>query len=216
MIKVLLVDDHELVRTGIRRLLEDVADIDVCGEASSGEEALSTVGECRPDVVLMDLSMPGIGGLETTRKLSLNAPDIGVIIVTVHTDAPFPSRLMQAGAMGYLSKGGSLDEMLHAIREVNEGGRYISPKIAQNLALSLMDEKESPFSALSERELQVVFMLIQGQKVTDISEKLNLSPKTISTYRHRVFDKLKIQNDAGLTRLAMCHGLLDGYFPGNQ
>ncbi len=211
MIKVLLVDDHELVRTGIRRLLEDVADIDVCGEASSGEEALSTVTDCRPDVVLMDLSMPGIGGLETTRKLSLHAPEVAVIIVTVHTDAPFPSRLMQAGAMGYLSKGGSLDEMLHAIREVKGGGRYISPNIAQNLALSLMDEEdETPFSVLSERELQVMFMLIQGQKVTDISEKLNLSPKTISTYRHRVFDKLKVKNDAGLTRLAMRHGLLDG------
>ncbi|WP_092996262.1 UvrY/SirA/GacA family response regulator transcription factor [Thiohalomonas denitrificans] len=216
MIKVLLVDDHELVRTGIRRLLEDIEDIEVCGEASSGEEALNRVAECHPDVVLMDLSMPGIGGLETTRKLSLNSPDVAVIIVTVHTDAPFPSRLMQAGAMGYLSKGGSLDEMLHAIREVKEGGRYISPKIAQNLALSLMDEEESPFSVLSERELQVMFMLIQGQKVANISEKLNLSPKTISTYRHRVFEKLKVQNDAGLTRLAMCHGLLDGYLSSNQ
>ncbi|WP_303902653.1 UvrY/SirA/GacA family response regulator transcription factor [Thiohalomonas denitrificans] len=216
MIKVLLVDDHELVRTGIRRLLEDIEDIEVCSEASSGEEALNRVAECHPDVVLMDLSMPGIGGLETTRKLSLNSPDVAVIIVTVHTDAPFPSRLMQAGAMGYLSKGGSLDEMLQAIREVKNGGRYISPNIAQNLALSLMDEKESPFSVLSERELQVMFMLIQGQKVASISEKLNLSPKTISTYRHRVFEKLKVQNDAGLTRLAMCHGLLDGYLSSNQ
>lgn len=212
MIRILLVDDHELIRTGIRRLLEDSPDIEVCGEASSGEQALSVVGTCHPDVVLMDLNMPGIGGLEATRKLAKKAPGVAVIIVTVHTDAPFPGRLIQAGAMGYLSKGGSLDEMLHAVREVHAGRRYISPSIAQNLALTLMGsdgQNENPLAALSDRELQVMLMLIQGQKVTEISDRLHLSPKTVSTYRHRVFDKLKVENDAGLARLAMRYGLLE-------
>lgn len=211
MTKVLIVDDHELVRTGIRRLLEDVSTVEVVGEAESGEEAIEIVRQRSPDVVLMDITMPGIGGLEATRKLKKAAPGVAVIALTVHTDAPFPGRLMQAGAMGYLSKGGSVDEMVHAIGEVHEGRRYISPAIAQNMALHALegDDGESPFASLSQRELQVVMMLVQGQNVHDISDKLHLSPKTVSTYRYRVFDKLGVRNDAGLTRLAIQFGLLD-------
>ncbi len=215
MIKVLIVDDHELVRTGIRRLLDDIEDISVVGEASSGEEALEAIRTKSPNVVLMDVNMPGIGGLEATRKVRQVAPGVGVIALTVHTDAPFPGRLIQAGAMGYLSKGGSLDEMVHAIREVAEGRRYISPSIAQDLAFSALDRddsatEESPFAELSHRELQVVLMLVQGHSVSDISGKLHISPKTVATYRYRVFDKLGVRNDAGLTRLALRFGLLDG------
>lgn len=210
MIRVLLADDHELVRTGIRRLLDDIADIEVCGEAQDGEEALAAVRELKPDVVLMDLSMPGIGGLEATRKLARSSPETAVIIVTVHIDDPFPSQLIKAGAMGYLSKGATLDETVHAIHEVHEGRRYITPAIAQKLALSSVDEECSPLESLSQRELQVMLMLVQGQKIADISGKLCLSPKTISTYRTRVYEKLGVKNDAALARLAMQYGLLDG------
>lgn len=210
MINVLLVDDHDLVRTGIRRLLDDVTGVKVIAEANSGEQALVSVREKRPDVVLMDVSMPGIGGLETTRKLKQFAPDLPVIILSVHTDDPFPSSMLKAGASGYLHKGCNIDEIVQAIKEVHNGKRYICSTIAQNLALTLLPGHEtSPFESLSQREMQVMLMLVQGEKVQGISNQLHLSPKTISTYRYRLFDKLNVRNDADLTRLAMRHGLLD-------
>lgn len=211
MINVLLVDDHELVRTGIRRLLSDAGGINVYAEAKDGETAISEVRKRRPDVVLMDVSMPGIGGLEATRKLKQIDSTLPVIILTVHTDDPFPTSLLKAGASGYLHKGCSLDEIVSAIKEVHAGHRYICSEIAQHLALSLLPGSDgSPFEHLSQREMQVMFMLVQGNKVQDISEKLCLSPKTISTYRYRLFDKLSVRNDAELTRLAMRYGMLDG------
>lgn len=211
MINVLLVDDHELVRTGIRRLLSDISGINVYAEAKDGESAIAAVRKKRPDVVLMDVSMPGIGGLEATRKLKQIDSDLPVIILTVHTDDPFPTSLLKAGASGYLHKGCTVDEIVTAIKEVHAGRRYICSEIAQNLALSLLPGSEgSPFDNLSQREMQVMFMLVQGNKVQDISEKLCLSPKTISTYRYRLFDKLSVRNDAELTRLAMRYGMLDG------
>jgi two-component system invasion response regulator UvrY len=210
MISVLIVDDHELVRTGIRRVLDDVPGIKVQAEAESGEEALKLVRKKRPDVVLMDVSMPGIGGLEATHKLNSIYPDLPVIILTVHTDDPFPSSLLKAGASGYLHKGCKVEEIVAAIKEVHAGGRYIGTAIAQNLALSLLPGNEgSPFDNLSQREMQVMLMLVQGEKVRDISEKLHLSPKTVSTYRSRLFEKLGVRNDADLTRLAIRHGMLD-------
>jgi two-component system invasion response regulator UvrY len=211
MINVLLVDDHELVRTGIRRLLSDAGGINVYAEAKDGETAISEVRKKRPDVVLMDVSMPGIGGLEATRKLKQIDSTLPVIILTVHTDDPFPTSLLKAGASGYLHKGCSVDEIVSAIKEVHAGRRYICSEIAQHLALSLLPGSDgSPFEHLSQREMQVMFMLVQGNKVQDISEKLCLSPKTISTYRYRLFDKLSVRNDAELTRLAMRYGMLDG------
>lgn len=209
MINVLLVDDHELIRTGIRRLLTDVKGIRVYTEADSGETALELVRKSLPDVVLMDVSMPGIGGLETTRRLLQSHPQLKVIILTVHTDDPFPTQLLKAGAMGYLSKGCNVDEMVTAIHQVVEGRRYISPAVAQSLALTLLPGTESPFERLSQREMQVMLMLMQGNKMSDISDKLCLSPKTISTYRYRLYEKLGVRNDAELTRLAMRHGMLD-------
>lgn len=213
MINVLLVDDHELVRTGIRRLLSDVSGINVYAEAKDGESAIAAVRKKRPDVVLMDVSMPGIGGLEATRKLKQIDSGLPIIILTVHTDDPFPTSLLKAGASGYLHKGCTVDEIVTAIKEVNAGRRYICSEIAQNLALSLLPGSDgSPFDNLSQREMQVMFMLIQGNKVQDISEKLCLSPKTISTYRSRLFEKLAVRNDAELTRLAMRYGMLDGIY----
>lgn len=210
MINVLLVDDHDLVRTGIRRLLDDVTGVKVIAEANSGEQALVSVREKRPDVVLMDVSMPGIGGLETTRKMKLFAPDLPVIILSVHTDDPFPSSMLKAGASGYLHKGCNIEEIVQAIKDVHNGKRYICSAIAQNLALSLLPGHEaSPFESLSQREMQVMLMLVQGEKVQGISDQLHLSPKTVSTYRYRLFEKLSVRNDADLTRLAMRHGLLD-------
>ncbi|MDP2543634.1 UvrY/SirA/GacA family response regulator transcription factor [Photobacterium damselae subsp. piscicida] len=210
MINVFLVDDHELVRTGIRRLLEDVRGIKVVGEADSGEDAVKWCRANHADIILMDMNMPGIGGLEATRKILRFNPDVNIIVLTVHTENPFPTKVMQAGASGYLTKGAGPDEMVNAIRMVNSGQRYISPEIAQQMALSqFASNSENPFKDLSERELQIMMMITKGQKVTDISEQLSLSPKTVNSYRYRLFNKLDISGDVELTHLAIRHGMLD-------
>jgi two-component system invasion response regulator UvrY len=210
LISLLLVDDHDLVRIGMTRLLSDVKGIKVVGEANSGEDAVQMVKDLKPDVVLMDVKMPGIGGLEATRKILRSSPKTKVIAVTVYGEEPFPSRLLQAGAAGYITKGSSLDEMVQAIRTVFAGQRYLSPEVAQQLALKHFTDKEnSPFDSLSERELQVMLMITSGVKVQDISDKLCLSPKTVNSYRYRLFEKLGVNSDVELTHLAIRHGMLD-------
>jgi len=209
VIKVLVVDDHDLVRMGITRMLADISGIKVIGEAASGEDALRLARELSPQVVLMDVKMPGIGGLEATRKLLRQDPGIRVLAVTVCDEEPFPSRLLKAGAAGYLTKGAALEEMVRAIRVVASGQRYISPEIAQQLALKNLDEeKSSPFEVLSEREMQITMMIVGCQKVQEISDRLFLSPKTVNSYRYRIFEKLAIDSDVELTLLAVRHGLL--------
>ncbi|WP_462383779.1 response regulator transcription factor GacA [Pseudomonas sp. Marseille-QA0892] len=211
MIKVLVVDDHDLVRTGISRMLADIDGLKVIGEAESGEEALQKARDLKPDVVLMDVKMPGIGGLEATRKLLRSQPDAKVIAVTVCEEDPFPTRLLQAGAAGYLTKGAALDEMVTAIRQVFAGNRFISPQIAQQLALKsfMPQNKGSPFDSLSEREIQIALMIVNCHKVQTISDKLCLSPKTVNTYRYRIFEKLSITSDVELALLAVRHGMVD-------
>lgn len=212
MIKILLIDDHELVRIGIKRLLQDVQGIKVVGEASTGEEAVKAAKELIPDVALMDVQMPGIGGLEATRKMVRHNPDIKVIALTVYGDEPYPSRLLQAGAMGYITKGCDADEMVRAIRTAHSGQRYISSEIAQQLALKRFTKAEElPLDILSERELQIMLMITSGQKVQDISNKLCLSPKTVNSYRYRIFEKLSIHSDVELTLLAIRLGLVEGH-----
>jgi len=209
-IRVLLADDHALVRTGIRHILDESPGIDVVAEASSGEQAVELAREHHPDVVLMDVNMPGIGGMEATRKLAVVAPEVKVIVVSVHASDPYPSRLMEAGAQGYLTKDCSGEEIVTAVRRVHDGERYLAADIARQLADSLLSgSKGTPLDQLSQRELQVMLMIIQGHSVQSISDKLFLSPKTVSTYRHRVFQKLEVDNDVGLARFAIRHGLLD-------
>ncbi|WP_375738279.1 UvrY/SirA/GacA family response regulator transcription factor [Pseudomonas boanensis] len=211
MIRVLVVDDHDLVRTGITRMLADVDGLQVVGQAESGEEAIKKARELKPDVVLMDVKMPGIGGLEATRKLLRSHTDLKVVAVTACEEDPFPTRLLQAGAAGYLTKGAGLDEMIQAIRQVFAGQRFISPQIAQQLALKSFQPQagSSPFDLLSEREIQIALMIANCQKVQSISDKLCLSPKTVNTYRYRIFDKLSISSDVELALLAVRHGMVD-------
>lgn len=209
MINVMLVDDHGLVRTGIKRLLNDVSGIEVVAEAENGEQAIRQVRKERPDVILMDISMPGIGGLEATRKISQVLPDVKIIAVTIHDDDPFPARLLEAGAAGYLTKGCDVREIISAIRSVHLGKQYITPDIAHKLALSFVNEREkSPLERLTPRETQVMLMVVRGETNKAISERLCLSPKTTSTYRYRLFDKLGVENDVELTRFAIRHGLI--------
>ena len=211
MIRILIVDDHDLFRAGVRSILDHEDGLDVVGECASGEDALEAVRREAPDLVLMDINMPGIGGIEATRQILKLAPSVRVIAVTVLSDDPFPNQLLDAGALGYLSKGCSSDEMLEAIRMVMRGLHYISNDVAQKLTLAGFRShgESSPLRALTAREMQVMMMITSGQRNQQISDALFLSPKTVSTYRHRLFEKLDVTSDAELTRLAIRHGLID-------
>ena len=209
MITVLVVDDLELVRTGICRMLEDQADIQVIGQAESGEEAISLVRQHHPNVVLLDVNMPGIGGVETTRRLLQTAPDTRVLAVSGLAEEPYPSLLLKAGARGYITKGAPITEMVRAINKVMQGGKYFSADIAEQLASSyLSDTQTSPFDALSEREMQVAMMVVNCISAQEISDKLFVSVKTVNTYRYRIFEKLGIDSDVKLTHLAIRYGLI--------
>jgi|SRR5690554_1028394 len=211
MIKVLIVDDHELVRTGIMRMLRDSAALEVVGQASSGEEALDMTRELAPDIVLMDVRMPGMGGLEATRMLRQRHPEVRVIAVTACEESPLPTRLLQAGASGYLSKSTAISEVQLAIELVYAGEYYISPEIARQMALQsiVSQSPDNPFASLSGREMQIALLISRGTRIQAIAEQLNLSPKTINTYRYRIFEKLGLANDVELALFAVKHGIID-------
>ena len=209
MITVLVVDDNELVRTGICRMLEDQDGIQVIGQAESGEEAINIVRQQHPNVVLLDVNMPGIGGVETTRRLLQTAPETKVLAVSGLAEEPYPSLLLKAGARGYITKGAPITEMVRAINKVMQGGKYFSADIAEQLASSyLSDTQTSPFDSLSEREMQVAMMVVNCISAQEISDKLFVSVKTVNTYRYRIFEKLNIDSDVKLTHLAIRYGLI--------
>lgn len=215
-ITVLVVDDHALVRTGLRALLNAEPDISVIGEAASGEAALKMVREKKPDIVLMDIKMPGIGGLETTRRMLHSFPDVRVIAVTSQDEDPYPMKLIQTGAAGFLAKDCTSEELIDAIRRVSRGNRYVSAKIAQDLAIRSVtrgaDENKdasSQISGLSDREMQILVMLGNGFKVLQIAEKLMVTSKTVNTYRYRLYRKLGAKTDVELTHIAIRHQLVD-------
>jgi len=211
MINILLVDDHELFRAGMRSILEQHEDMTVIGEADSGETAVDFVRQSPPDVVMMDVNMPGIGGIEATRKITRIDEAIRVIAVTVLSDDPFPAQLLEAGAKAYISKGCPADEMFEAIKSVVTGKPYISNDVARKLTLAKLTGggEGTPLDKLSSREMQVMLMIIRGQNTQAISDALFLSPKTVSTYRHRLYEKLDVSNDVELTHFAIRHGLVD-------
>ncbi len=209
MIKVLVVDDHELVRTGICRMLVDTPEIQVIGEAESGEQAIELARLHQPDVVLLDVNMPGIGGVETTRRLLQSVPSAKLLAVSGLSEEPYPSLLLKAGASGYITKGAPLDEMVRAIRKVMQGGKYFSADIAEQLASSyLSDQQNSPFDLLSEREMQVAMMVVNCVSAQEIADRLFVSVKTVNTYRYLIFEKLQIDSDVKLTHFAMRYRLI--------
>jgi len=210
-IRVVIVDDHDLVRFGFKSLLSAQAGIEVVETLSSGEEAINWCRDNKGnvDIILMDVNMPGIGGVEATHRISKAWPDIGIIIITVHAEGPLPKQLLNGGALGYLTKGNGVEEMITAIRDVHEGKHYIAKDIAQQLALSVLPGETNPIDSLSMRETQVLMMIAQGSKTQKISEILNLSPKTISTYRSRLYEKLDVSSDIEMLHLAMKYGVLD-------
>lgn len=208
-IRIYIVDDHALVRTGMRMILSGEADIEVVGEAESGEEALPEIRRLKPDVVLCDLHLPGVSGLEVTERIVKGDYGPRVIVVSVLEDGPMPKRLIEAGASGYVGKGGDAGELLRAVRSVSAGKRYLASSIAQNLALSGLDGVDSPFDMLSARELEIAMLLMQGLRQEQIAKRLNVSAKTVNTHKTRMFDKLQINDTIALARLASQYGLSD-------
>jgi two-component system invasion response regulator UvrY len=210
MISVLLVDGHELVRTGIEALLNAAEDIAVVGVAKSGEEAVDAMATLSPDVVLMDVNMPGIGGIEASRKILQDNPEAKIITLSFNNDDPITPQLFKLGVLGFISKNSPVDEMINAIRKVVAGDCYLSADVVNNLATQgLPGYYESPFSKLSRRESEVVNLILQGKSIKEMSELLILSDKTVNTYRYRLYDKLNIKNDVELTRLAFKFGHID-------
>jgi DNA-binding NarL/FixJ family response regulator len=209
MIEVVVVDDHALLRNGVCHMLAAETDIEVVAEADSGEQAIAILRGRSADVVLMDIGMPGIGGLEATHKLLRMHPEIKVVVVTSQQQDPMPKLLLDAGAVGYLTKGRPFQEIVAAIRKVYAGKRYVSNDIAQVIALNKAGETESPIDSLSKREIQVLLMIGKGMKNSEISDKLCLSPKTVSTYRSRLFSKLDVHSDVELAQLALRYRLID-------
>jgi len=208
MIRIALVDDHALMRTGLRMILEKQPDMEIVGEADDGERGLTLIKQTQPDIALVDVHMPGISGVELTERARRAKISTRIVILTVASEAPFPRRLLEAGAWGYLTKGCPAEELVKAIRQVADGKRYIGADVVQQLALATMDGDESPFQKLSARELEIAIMLSQGHKANTIAKRLHLSEKTVATYKARLFEKLGIDNVVALANLASVHGLL--------
>lgn len=210
MIKIVVADDHELVRNGIRRLLEDNQDFDVVAEVSSGEQAVQFCRKTPPNVVLMDVNMPGIGGLEATTKITRLSEDIFVLCLSMYTEHPIPAQVMQAGAHGFITKDADRNSMVNAIYKVAAGQKYLPPEIAQSIALNKFGTgNENPFDSLSTRELNIALRIAKGDRVPDIAVGLSINAKTVNTYRYRMFEKLGVNSDVELTHLVLRHKLLD-------
>lgn len=208
MIKVFLLDDHALVRTGYRLILERETDMLVVGEAEDGESGLPLIRQLKPDVVLCDLHLPGVSGLEITERLARGDTNSKVVICSVQQDGPMPRRLMAAGAHGYVGKGCDAGELLRAIREAARGKRYLASDVAQHMALA-GNQGASPFEHLSPREMEVAKLLCQGLKLEEIGRRLHLSGKTVATHKYRLLDKLAIKDTVSLARLATQYGVHD-------
>jgi two-component system invasion response regulator UvrY len=210
MIHVLIVDEQELVRTGLRHILERCPEIAQITEVSTGEQAIAQCREIQPDVMLIDLSLPGLSAFEVTRRLKRVCPDTGIIVLAVHAKSPYPTRMLDAGASSYLTKDCDSGELVRAVQKVARGERYIGGEAAKQLALSIFPGRpESPFEELSAREMEVMLKLTEGNRIPDIANLLCLSPKTVATYKYRIYDKLGTRNEVDLLRMAMRYGLLE-------
>ena len=212
-IRVYIVDDHAIVRTGLRLTFKETQDIEVIGEAESGEAALPEIRRLKPDVVLCDLHLPGISGLEVTERIARGSTGARVIMVTVLADGPMPRRLLEAGAFGYVGKACESEELLRAVREVARGKKYLANIIAQGMALSGMSGNQtSPFDALTPREMEVALLLNQGMRQEAIAKHLSLSAKTVNTHKSRLFEKLAVRDSIALARMITQYGLVDAAY----
>jgi DNA-binding NarL/FixJ family response regulator len=210
MIKVLIADDHPIVRQGLRQILSDIPDMEVAGEAVNGQEALDRVRAGDWDVLVLDITMPDRSGFDILKELKHEQPHLPVLVLSIHAEEQFAVRVLKAGASGYLTKENAPDELVKAIRKVVGGGKYISRSLAETLAFSLDVTSGGPLhETLSDREFQVMRLIASGKTLTEIAETLSLSAKTISTYRTRLLDKLNLKTNAEVIRYAIENGLIE-------
>ncbi len=212
MIRIVIADNQNLFRISFAKILRDMRNVQVVGIASNGEEALSLARSQKPDIIMMDIILPGMGGIEATQRISRVDSRTSVIAVTACIQTPFPAQMLKAGALGFLTKNVDLTELEVAIRRVFAGKRYVCSEVAQDLAsYAYEDNVDSPFELLSNREMQIMLMVVSCQKVSDISNSLHLSPKTVNSYRYRIFDKLNISSDVELVLLAVRYGMINQF-----
>ena len=210
MIKILIADDHPIVRQGLKQILSEEPDMTVLGEAQNSQEVLELVRKQDWDIVILDITMPGRGGIDVLKELKHERPKLPVLMLSVHPEDQYAVRALKAHASGYMTKDSAPEELVKAIRKILRGGKYISSTLAEKLAFDLETETEKPLhETLSDREYQVLLMIASGKTVSEIAEELSLSVKTIDTYRARILEKMKMKNNAELTHYAIKNGLVD-------
>lgn len=211
MIRVVIADDHAVVRAGVKQILADASGVSVVGEASSGNEALELVRKTPCDVLILDISMPGRGGMETLKQLRSESSDLPVLFLTMHAEEQYAVRAIKAGAAGYMTKDSIADDLVNAVRKVSAGKKYITASVAERLAEEIgMDAEKTPHERLSDREYQIFIMIASGKTVSEIGKELSLSVKTISTYRARILEKTGLRNNAEITHYAFQEKLVGG------
>jgi len=208
-INVMLVDDHAVVRMGFKMLLEMDADIKVVAEAESGEQGIQRYMEFKPDVVVMDITMPGMGGLESIERILAKDGSAKILVLSAHEDSVHPKRVLNAGAMGYLTKRSAAEELIKAIRTVASGKKYLEASVAQQMAIQQLSGNQNPVDVLSPREFEVFMALAKGKATNEIAETLFLSPRTVGTHLYNIKQKLNANNSAEIALIAMRSGLID-------
>lgn len=208
-INVMLVDDHAVVRMGFKMLLESDSDIKVVAEAENGEHAIKAYMEHKPTVVVMDITMPGIGGLEATERIMAKDSSAKILVLSAHEDSVHPKRVLSAGAMGYLTKRSAAEELIKAIRTVASGKKYLEASVAQQMAIQQLNGEQNPVDVLSDREFEVFMALAKGKTTNEIAETLCLSPRTVGTHLYNIKQKLSANNSAEIALIAMRSGLID-------
>ena len=208
-ITILLVDDHAVVRMGFKMLIEAEEGIKVIGEAESGEIAVKLFQELKPDIIVMDITMPGIGGLEAIDRIIAKDKNTKILVLSAHEDSVHPKRVLNAGAMGYLTKRSAAEELIKAIKSIHQGKRYLEPNIAQQMAITQLSGETNPVEILSDREFEVFIALAKGKSTNDIADTLCLSPRTVGTHIYNIKQKLNANNSAEIALIAIRCGLID-------
>jgi two-component system, NarL family, invasion response regulator UvrY len=210
MIRLLIADDHAIFREGLKHILAECPDVKIADEARNGNEVLDKIWNAKYDMVLLDISMPGMSGIEVLKQLRIERPKLPVLVLSMHPEEQYAIRVLRAGASGYLTKESAPDELITAIRKISQGGKYITSSLAERLAVEMDIDSEKPLhELLSDREYQVLRVIAAGKTIKQIAEDLSLSIKTVSTYRGRIMEKMKMKTNAELIHYAIKHQLLD-------
>jgi two-component system, NarL family, invasion response regulator UvrY len=208
MFKILIGDDHAIIRKGLRQILrEEISKCEI-DEAADGMDVIQKINEKQYDILILDISMPKRNGIDLLNQLKIEKPEIPILILSIHPEEQYAIRVLKAGAAGFINKASAPEELVHAIRKITEGGKYISPVVAEQLATNILNSGQAPHEHLSDREFQVMLMIASGNTTKEIAEELSLSVKTISTYRARLLEKMELENNAKLTKYVLQHNLL--------